>query len=231
MPSNKTIALLIGLIGLTLVIFGLWPGIDLAVSGYFYDASLPGASGFPIKQNDTVEFLRNQIWNATLLLPLLALILLLLAYWRKTDGWFWGYILTLFVVGPGLVVNQGFKSHWGRARPTQITEFGGTARFSPAWEISDQCARNCSFVSGEGAGTTALTITALLLLYRFRHRIGAPLYRAGQGAAALIMAFVAWQRVASGGHFLSDVILSMLIVSLIAALLARLMLKPAQPAG
>ena len=54
MPSNRTIALLVGLIGLTLLIFGLWPGIDLAVTGYFHDAS-----GFPIKRNLWVEGLRN----------------------------------------------------------------------------------------------------------------------------------------------------------------------------
>ncbi|WP_426033240.1 phosphatase PAP2 family protein [Cypionkella sp. TWP1-2-1b2] len=222
MPSNKTIALLIGLIGLTLLIFGRWPGIDLAVSGYFHDAT-----GFAIKQNVWVEFLRNQIWNATLVVFFVAAVLLCLSFWRKTDGWFWGYIVAVFVMGPGLAVNQGFKSYWGRARPTQVTEFGGTAHFTPAWEISDQCARNCSFVSGEGAGTTAMTIALLLILYRYRSRIAPPLYRTAQALTLLILAFVAWQRVASGGHFLSDVLLSILLVSLIAAVLARLMLNQA----
>lgn len=225
MPSNSTIAVLVGLIGLTLLIFGLWPGIDLAISGYFHDAT-----GFPIKQNHTVEFIRNQIWNGTLVMAFVAAVLLALSYWRKTDGWFWGYILAVFVAGPGLVVNQGFKSYWGRARPMQVVEFGGAAHFSPAWQISDQCARNCSFVSGEGAGTTALTIALLMILYRFRHRIGAPLYRLGQGLALAMLGFVAWQRVAAGGHFTSDVLLSMLLVSLIAALLARLMLPRTAPA-
>lgn len=222
MPSNRTIALLIGLIGLTLLVFGLWPGIDLAVSGYFHDAT-----GFPIRQNAVVEFIRNQIWNGTLVMTFVAMVLLAMSYWRKTDGWFWGYILAVFVAGPGLVVNQGFKAFWGRARPTQITEFGGEAHFSAAWQISDQCAKNCSFVSGEGAGTTALTIALLLILYRFRHRLAPWLYRAGQGLALLMLAFVAWQRVAAGGHFTSDVLLSILMVSLIAAVLARLMLPRA----
>ena len=222
MPSNRTIALLVGLIGLTLVIFGLWPGIDLAVSGYFHDAT-----GFPVKRNPWIEGLRNALWDASLLMPLLAAILLGRAFWRKTATRFWGYILALFVIGPGLIVNAGFKAHWGRARPSQITEFGGAAHFTPAWEISDQCAKNCSFVSGEGAGATALAIALLLILYRFRHRIAAPLYRAGQGGTLMILGFVGWQRIAAGGHFLSDVVLSMLLVALIAAVLARLMLNPA----
>ena len=222
MPSNRIIALLVGLIGLTLVIFGLWPGIDLAVSGYFHDAS-----GFPVKRNPWIEGLRNALWDASLLMPLLAAILLGRAFWRKTATRFWGYILALFVIGPGLIVNAGFKAHWGRARPSQITEFGGAAHFTPAWEISDQCAKNCSFVSGEGAGATALAIALLLILYRFRHRIAAPLYRAGQGGTLMMLGFVGWQRIAAGGHFLSDVVLSMLLVALIAAVLARLMLNPA----
>ncbi|GLS88456.1 phosphoesterase [Cypionkella aquatica] len=222
MPSNKVIAALVGLIGLTLVIFGVWPGIDLATSAYFHDAN-----GFPVRQNPVIEFLRNSVWNATLVMPLIALMLLVLASWRKTSGWFWGYVLAVFLIGPGLVVNLGFKSHWGRARPSNISEFGGTAQFSPAWQISDQCAKNCSFVSGEGAGATALTITLLVILYRFRHRLSPALYRAGQAASVLMLAFVGWQRVAAGGHFLSDVLLSMLVVSLIAAILARLLLNRA----
>ncbi|MDB5665447.1 phosphatase PAP2 family protein [Cypionkella sp.] len=220
MPSNKTIALLVGLIGLTLLIFGLWPGIDLTISGYFHDAT-----GFPLRQNHWLEFLRNQIWNASLVVFFVAAVLLCLSLWRKTDGWFWGYIVAVFVMGPGLAVNRGFKSHWGRARPTQVTEFGGSAQFTPAWKISDQCAQNCSFVSGEGAGTTAMTIALLLILFRYRHHLGQPLYRAGQAVTLLTFGFVVWQRVASGGHFVSDVLLSALLVSLIAAVLARFMLN------
>jgi len=222
MPSNKTIASLVGLIGVTLLIFGLWPGIDLAVTGYFYEAT-----GFAIKQKAWIEALRNTLWNATLLMPLLALFLLAVALWRKTSGWFWGYILAMFLIGPGLVVNAGFKAYWGRARPFNVIDFGGQAQFTPAWQISDQCAKNCSFVSGEGAGTTALTIAVLLILLRYRQRIAAPLYRAGQTLAIASLGFVAWQRVASGSHFLSDVLLSILLISLIAAVLARLMLNQA----
>ena len=189
MPSNKTIAALVGLIGLTLVVFGLWPGIDLAVSGYFHDAT-----GFPIRQNVWVEGLRNGLWDASLLMPLAALLLLVWALWRKASGWFWGYILALFLLGPGLVVNAGLKAFWGRARPSNVIDFGGTAQFSPAWEISDQCSRNCSFVSGEGAGATALTIALLLILHRYRHHLSQPLYRIGQAVTLLALAFVAWQR-------------------------------------
>jgi len=29
------------------------------------------------------------------------------------------------IIGPGLLVNTVFKEHWGRARPSQVEEFGG----------------------------------------------------------------------------------------------------------
>jgi lipid A 4'-phosphatase len=224
MPSNRAIASLIALIGLVLVIFGLWPRLDLATSAYFH-----GVGGFPIAKNATVEALRNVFWDASLLLPLIALILVLLSLWLKRrlilQSREWAYILALFLLGPGLVVNGLLKAHWGRARPYNVVDFGGTAQFTPAWQITDQCAANCSFVSGEGAGTTALTIAALLILAAHRNRLSKATYRMGQAAAFAMLGFVGWQRVAAGGHFLSDVLLSMLLTTLIAAILARLMLN------
>ena len=229
MPSPKLIPLLLALIGLTLLIFGIWPGIDLAVTGYFHDAS-----GFPVRNNPSIETLRNLLWDASLLIPLLALILLALAGWMRRpvlalSARAWGFVLLLFLIGPGLLVNGVLKAQWGRARPVNVVDFGGTAQFTPAYQISDQCAANCSFVSGEGAGSMAMTITALLILWLLRDRLPGALYRLGQAAALGMLGFVGWQRVASGGHFLSDVLLSWLIVALVAVILARLLLAPAAP--
>jgi lipid A 4'-phosphatase len=220
MPSNNAISLLVGLIGATLLVFGLWPGLDLATAGYFHDQS-----GFPVASNPVTERLRNFFWDGTLIAPLLALAMFLLTLWRKRAlilrAREWGFVLALFLLGPGLVVNGILKAHWGRARPYDVVDFGGTAQFTPAWQISDQCAANCSFVSGEGAGTTALTIMALLILFALRDHLPKAALRAGQIAAVAMLGFVGWQRVASGGHFLSDVLLSMLLTTLIAAVLAR----------
>lgn len=229
MPSPKLIPLLLALIGLTLLIFGIWPGIDLAVTGYFHDAS-----GFPVRSNASIETLRNLLWDASLLIPLVALILLAVAGWLRRpvlalSARAWGFVLLLFLLGPGVLVNGILKAQWGRARPVNVVDFGGTAQFTPAYQISDQCAANCSFVSGEGAGSMAMTITALLILWLLRDRLPGAVYRLGQAAALVMLGFVGWQRVASGGHFLSDVLLSWLIVALIAAILARLLLAPAAP--
>lgn len=222
--ANRALAL-VAMIGMTFLVFGIWPGLDLAISGYFYDAS-----GFPVRRNPVIEAMRNAVWDATLIMPALALLLLPLALLLRRKLLLtakeWGFVLLLFLLGPGLLVNGILKAHWGRARPSNVIDFGGKAQFTPAYEITDQCAKNCSFVSGEGAGTMALTITALLILFALRSRLSLGVYRLGQVAAWAVLLFVGWQRVAAGGHFLSDVLLSWLFVALMALGLQRVLLGP-----
>lgn len=225
--GNRSIAALIIASALVLLIFGLFPNLDLLSSGEFYNGSL-----FAVDQVKWISRLRYVVWDATIAMPLVALGLWLLTLVLKRPiilgPRVWGYILLVFVLGPGLLVNAGFKAYWGRARPYSVTDFGGTLNFSPAYQISDQCSHNCSFVSGEGAGAMALAIAFLMILYALRHHLPRLVLRLGQGLTLAMLGFVGWQRVASGGHFLSDVLLSWLFVALIAALLGRVMLDPAQ---
>ena len=44
----------------------------------------------------------------------------------------WGFVVALYVLGPGLIVNALLKSYWGRARPAAV--FEGEARFTEAVE-------------------------------------------------------------------------------------------------
>jgi membrane-associated phospholipid phosphatase len=48
-------------------------------------------------------------------------------------------------------------------------------------------------------------------------------YGVALGLAVLPMPFTAWQRIAAGRHFLTDVIFSALLVALVAVLLAKAM--------
>jgi len=114
-------------------------------------------------------------------------------------------------LGTGVVVNAILKENWGRPRPVDIQTFGGAGTFEPALHPSNQCNSNCSFVSGHAA--TGFTLLALGLL-------GAPATRrrwllwglaAGLSTGAL--------RIAQGGHFLSDVLFSGLVIWLCGAAL------------
>lgn len=103
-----------------------------------------------------------------------------------------------------VIINMILKDFWGRARPSQILEFGGTAQFTRAWEMADQCNQNCSFVSGHAGMAACTALLAILLPPKFR-----PPYLC---AAILFTAAAGFMRMGLGAHFLSDVLIAPLIV-------------------
>ncbi|MFN3273665.1 MAG: phosphatase PAP2 family protein [Paracoccus sp. (in: a-proteobacteria)] len=115
------------------------------------------------------------------------------------------FVLLSYAAGPGLVV-ETLKPLIGRARPRQLLEFGGTADFTPVWQFSAACARNCSFPSGEASGAAA----ALSLL------VFVPAKQRWIAAAVLtpVLMMIAFNRVLFGAHFLSDVVLGWLLTML-----------------
>lgn len=122
------------------------------------------------------------------------------------------YLLLVGAVGSGLIVNATLKEHWGRARPAQTVQFGGDKTFTPPFVFSDQQGK--SFSSGHTSGAFALL--ALFFLAR-RHRKAVAAAVIGYGLA------VSLARIAAGGHFLSDVFVSIFIMYIVAAGLYRLM--------
>jgi membrane-associated phospholipid phosphatase len=113
---------------------------------------------------------------------------------NERGAWF---LLVTLLLGPGLIVNLGLKDHSHRPRPVHVLEFGGEAPFMP-WESFDgACAKNCSFASGEAAQGFWMVAPALLTPPPWRPLAIVAALAFGFGASLL--------RVATGGHFLSDV--------------------------
>ena len=203
------------LVALTTVFFLLFPGVDPWFSGLFY---LSG-QGFPVSQLAAFIAFRNLLRDVTWIVPVALVVLLLVKValpWRKSlvsprDALF---ILATLAIGPGIVTNLIFKNHWGRPRPYQIDLFGGASPFVGVWRITDYCSTNCSFVSGEASDAVWLLTIVVLLPARFR----APALRALVGLAVLF----SLNRIAFGGHFLSDVLLAWWITLAIIAALYRL---------
>jgi len=181
--------------------FTLWPQLDLRASALFRDAhgafigdSLPG-----------VRVLYRAIpitgWLYALAGPVIAL-----AWIRRQHplGRRWSRRLAALawvsLLGSGLLINAGLKEHWGRARPIQVSEFGGAQHFSPALAPTDQCRHNCSFVSGHAASGYVLMAVGLMGTVATRRRW--LLVGLAWGAIAGLA------RVAQGGHFLSDTLFS-----------------------
>jgi lipid A 4'-phosphatase len=203
---------LIFIILATLAALVLWSGFDLAVSGFFYR---PGQGFFLADEIIFVWLHKVAYYGARVFGILLALVLLAALIRRKplmgvsAKGWL--FLLLGLLLGPGLVANTVFKDHWGRARPREIIEFGGAAHFSPALLPSDQCARNCSFVSGDGAFGFYLPAFAYVAPRPRTRRF----FWVGAGLGALF-GFV---RLAVGAHFLSDILFAALFVQSALALL------------
>ena len=190
-------------------------GIDLWFSGFFWN----GTEGF---------FLRDAWWArlAYEIIPIftfgvvgLALIgLILNAVLRRPIGPLRNrvllYLIAVVAIGPGLVVNVVFKDHWGRARPRDVVEFGGTKTFTPAFVISDQCSKNCSFVAGHPSMAFAMVALVLVAARRRRAWLIA--------LAIAVGTVVGFGRIVQGGHFLSDVVFSAIFTVAVAAGLYRL---------
>jgi lipid A 4'-phosphatase len=215
-----------------LLLFTLWPRIDLAVARIFYT---PGW-GFRPADQLWLEVVRRTIWALSVVMALTALAGLA-ATWclgrpllRMTRA-DWGFIVALYALGPGLLVEFILKGNWGRARPSDVTEFGGTRRFTAATEISDQCTRNCSFTAGEMAGAVALAVASALILWRWRDRLSARAVAAARIVLVSQAVLVGVQRIVTGRHFLSDVILSALFTLVVAVALVPLLRPGAEKSG
>lgn len=189
---------LAGLAAAALLLF-LFPGIDLAFSRLFYSPDT-GFIGAGLAARRLAE--ESVPLAVCALAALVAVAGLRLArsgrpLWRL-DRKALVFIVVSTALGPGLVANVVLKDHWGRARPFQVAEFGGARQFTAAPLRADQCAHNCSFVSGHAALAFSLIGIAWLLPTPRARRLGAAA-ALGYGAAIGLL------RIAAGHHFLSDV--------------------------
>ena len=205
---------LLAAIALLAALLGLAPALDLAASSLFHDGA-----GFPLSDNDAAEALRQGLWWAAIgaFLGSVALwaVSLVRPVLMPAGEWGWGALA--FLLGPGLLVNGLLKEHWGRARPRDVAAFGGEDAFTPWWQPADQCASNCSFVSGEASAGAAL---ALVLWVWLSPRVPrAPLL----AALLLLVAASGGMRLAKGAHFASDVLMAWLLTALVGLALRRLL--------
>ncbi len=195
-------------------LFYLFPQIDLWFSALFYEG------GFYLKDS----FLAKAIYKTTIWITAgfaLGTLLLLVVEWLLKKEWVakrvLTYLLLVLLLGPGLIVNVLFKNHFGRARPSQIEAFGGTKHFTPALVITDQCQKNCSFSSGHAAA--AFYFLAFVPLLGGRSKRFALLTALAWGS------LVGMVRIVQGGHFLSDVYCSAVVVWGVSVLVHYLMFE------
>src|SRR5271166_2503155 len=123
----KALILYVALTALTLIVFAVWPGLDLVVSHLFYDGGGFIGRGAP-------ERLGRDFFRVT---PFVVLALYAALWLAKRHGvrLRWApsgravvFLVATIAIGPGLIVNLGLKDHWHRPRPNQTQDFNGPIR-------------------------------------------------------------------------------------------------------
>lgn len=190
--------------------------LDLAWMRLWLDTSQRGFLGqsWPV----VVGLYRTVPWLGWCLLAV-ALLILLLPRWRRQPRLRRAAVgaLLIAVLGNGVIIDAGLKSHWGRPRPTSTEPFGGSHPYTPLWRASSACARNCSLASGHAAAGFWIMAWGLMARRSRWHRWMA----AGVAAGLLIGA----ARTTQGAHFPSDVLAAGLIILLCSLLCRRLWIR------
>jgi len=194
-----------GFLSLILVIF---PSFDIQISELFYSKEF----GFKYEEQYAVVLFYKAvpILTKTFVLVCTLYLLYILIKFKNLKKALssWAFFLIISsIIAPGITVNSLLKDNFGRARPREIVEFGGTKEFSRAFAISDQCPKNCSFSSGHAAMGYSFSSIAYVAgsLYFARIYITSIFFGSIVGLSRIMM----------GGHFASDVIISAFLVLLL----------------
>lgn len=204
----------------TQAVFAAFPGIDLAVSGFFADgrAGFGWTTGWILVLNTSLKRLGESLAVG------LALWAVFGGISRRLTGdalRAWVFAGLNAALASGVIVNLILKAHVGRARPADTLAFGGSGQFTPAWQVTDQCAGNCSFTSGEVSLAASLSFVALVLVWPRLQTASARILAIA--TAAVYIGVVALLRIGLGRHFLSDAIFSLLISAFVALALYPLL--------
>ena len=188
--------------------------LDLRVAGHFFDATAADPWVQSQDRRWALLYQAASVLSTLVLVAGLAVLLggTLLPMFRGLRRYAL-FVVAVFILGPGLVVNSVFKEHWGRPRPYQVMEFGGASAYLPPL-MKGEDKEGKSFPSGHSSVGFSLVVFALIWLRR-RPRLA---------AGAFVLALAAGggfglARMAVGDHFLSDVLWSAVMIYAVALVL------------
>lgn len=214
---NNNFKLVIVFLLLTVVLLSVGPVFDIYFSGLFYF----GQNQFLIQSYYLVTIFFRKIIIGLILIYILVLPIFSLFipiqqiyfgynFKIKKILYLWGLSIFNLVI----IINLILKNFWGRVRPNEILELDGNNFFTPWYQISTQCDSNCSFVSGDAA--VGFSLIAFYFLIKKELYLW----------LALFLGFsIGGIRIMEGGHFISDVIFSGLVVFLLNFLIYSFYIK------
>lgn len=223
--SRKRVAIGLGLTTLILlVVFNRFPGIDIAVAGWFFTEwpcpeghSRPICGGFLAMNDPLLMGIREVLHYLPVSIAIALMVAAIAAaYYGKTKYKLFSRgamtaVATMFI-SPLVIVNVFLKEFVGRPRPVHTDVFAGELPFVEAGRFTDYCASNCSFVSGEASTGFWLVCLVPLFPARFRPLAWVVTLSLAMTTSGLRMAF--------GGHYLSDVVLGAAITLTVFSVLA-----------
>jgi lipid A 4'-phosphatase len=194
--------------------------IDRKLSARFYRADVP--QEWFLKELPPWRWLYQYGEYPALLMALAAFSVLCSSVWRRAWANYRRPCLVVILsvaLGPGVLVNGLLKPYWGRPRPRHIVQFGGTQEFRPWWRPSGPESGK-SFPSGHAAmGYVLISGATLVTCRRFWLR------RWAVASALAYGTLMGLTRIVQGGHFLSDVACSGLLVTLLVIVLRRTLIR------
>lgn len=182
------------------------PQIDLTLERYFYEDN-------HFHSNSFLNFIQTFGVIPGWILGLGALLIFILSYiYPSCKPWRYYVLLPLLtmVIGAGIIVDRSLKEYWGRPRPRQIEEFGGIQQFRPFYKPNffHQPQPSKSFPSGH-CSMGFLFFSVMLLGLRLKKRW---IVWTGMISTVIIGTLLGYTRMALGGHFFSDVVLTAVIM-------------------
>ena len=197
-------------------------GADLRLSACFYRAG-----GWPIGEQFPWKLLYRIDRIPAVLLAFGWLVVAIrnvtapsLRQWRRAGI----FMVLLLILGPGLLVNSVFKEHWGRPRPRDVIQLGGSKEFLQPWQPGIS-GKGRSFPSGHSSA--AFYLATPWFVYRRRKPLAARCWLWGGVVFGLLMSVA---RITQGGHFLTDCLWAFGMVWLTGQVLAAVLL-PEQENG
>lgn len=196
--------------------------VDLAVSHLFFHENAFASHPF---LDAIFHYAIFPAWMIVLPACFLCIAAFFQPAWRKWQRPAAACVLTL-AIGSGLIIHAIFKEHWGRPRPKQVIAFGGTQPFSPYYQphfFSPVPAKSFP------AGHPSMGFYFFIFVWLGRFYGSSKLVWIGWTASLGLGILLGFGRIAQGGHFFSDVLVSSLIMWWSALFCSWLFLPTKQP--
>lgn len=186
-------------------------GVDLPVSQYFFHEG-------SFAQTSSLSFIYHYGVIPGYFLTAGALFaLLFIRSWRR-EGL---YLILVLAIGSGLMAHLALKEGWPRPRPKQVVEFGGEAPYHSLFYRYTMGGKFRSLPSGHA--TMGYYLFALVPIGRKRNKPW--LVGAGLIGGVIVGSILSYTRIAQGGHFLTDTLISLWVMALTASILSPLLTK------